>query len=629
VTFDRPPLAFAVAILAIVLLALLDRLRRRPVVLVVASLALFPETAEVATAAARSRRREWRDLVLKCLAACLLALAAGGPRLPRGAGAGRRVRILLARGASLRAREGKGTRFDLAREEARRALAALAPEDRVDLHLAPVADDEPRGALDPDAARAALDQVRLVDAPSALEARAALLSAAASELARDASALPVFVISDRPAASLAFAPELAAAARFAVVGEPHANRGIVALASRRDERGKETLLAAVTNAADEPATLTLTLRLAAGPDDPGGETIARTLSLAAGETRIELVLADALARTGAVFASLSGEDALAVDDRVIALRAADAPVKIAIAGNLGAPLETALRSVPGTTVETFPEGEAPVTGHDLTILSWKDDSQRQPRGSVVFVCPPEPAAPVVRPLRADLALIDAWFPGTNLVEGLEGVSVVRSGVPTGLPFKPLVKDASGHTLLGASAPTPDTFFLYVGFALPRSSREPWASTPSFPRFWANVVERVRERPAEPAELRAEPTGEPLALPRPADAEPGDALSVTAPSGRARLVQDRYVPLEAGIHRVRAEHGKASVAFAAALRDPGTEDLRSARGAPFTRAVLALLQRPSTARASASLAWLLALLGLAFAGAAWALEGQAAQAPRER
>src|SRR5437870_4666948 len=128
---ERPLLALLVAALAIVVLLVLDRLRRRPVVFVVASLDLFPESAEAARAEASSRRRAWRDLVLKALAAASFALALGGPAIEGAALSGRRVRVLLARGASLAAREpGGASRLDLAKGEVRRVLERLAPADR-------------------------------------------------------------------------------------------------------------------------------------------------------------------------------------------------------------------------------------------------------------------------------------------------------------------------------------------------------------------------------------------------------------------------------------------------------------------------------------------------------------------
>jgi len=133
-------------------------------------------------------------------------------------------------------------------------------------------------------------------------------------------------------------------------------------------------------------------------------------------------------------------------------------------------------------------------------------------------------------------------------------------------------DEAPRTLLAATA-RPRFFFVYVGFSLPRARATPGEQR-ELPRS-GNVVERVASVRRGPRCSRSTRRCEPLALPRPSDAEPGDALSVTAPSGKARLVTDHFRPLEAGIHRVRAEHGRPQVAFAAhcSTEDAGSPPAR--------------------------------------------------------
>lgn len=638
---ERPLLALALALAALVLLAILERMRRQPVVLLVASLDLFPESAEVANAAAQSRRREWRDLLLRALAAVAFALAAGGPSVEAGEPSGRRVRVLLARGASLAAREPVGrSRLDLARDEVRRALERLAPEDRVDLGLLPPGLDAPEAGLSPAAAIRALDSVAAVAAPGDLASNAAPLAAAASDLARDpAHALPALAVVDRAPAPGSLPAELLAAARLATVGSPLGNRALVALGSRRDETGRERLLGAVANLAPTSAKVEVELRLARDPGELA-RAAARpfSLELAAGETR-SFLFDDAavLAAATVAEARLVGEDALALDDRVLALRPALVPVRIAIAGDLGRPVETALRACEGVSVELFPEGQAPSRGFDLTVLRAERDDEPAPLGACVFVCPPTQGALEPRGLRVAEARARTLCPsvlggesagGLDLAAALARVGRVRPEPPRNLGALEPVLVASEPvptTLIAASpAARAGALAVYLGFDTRAAGVvDVWARDASFPRFWAEIVERVRERPEEPPGLSVEPTGRALALPRPADASPGAWLEVVPPGEPPRAHRargGRWVPLEAGLHRVRAEQARGEALFAAALLDPATSDLRQAAARPFDDATLARLAERGGERARASLAGLASVLGLALAAAAWVLAG---------
>ena len=656
---ERPLAALVVALGALAVLAILERLRRRPVVLVVASLDLFPESAVVASAAARSRRREWRDLVLRSLAALAFALALGGPTLEAGQAAGRRVRVVLGRGASLAAREPSGrTRLDLARDEVRRALERLAPEDRVDLTLLPPGPDSPAAGLSPGAALAALSDVRTVAAPGELAQGSAALAAAASDRAvgdvaqTHGEALPALVVLDREPEAASVPRELLAAARVALVGSPVPNRAVVALASRRDELGRERLLCAVGNFAPEPARLTVELRFAREPGQLSRATpLVRTVDVGAGEIGSILVDdASVLGSATAVEARLVGEDSLALDDGALALRPLAAPVRIAVVGDVGRPVETALRACEGVTVELFPPGGAPLRGFDLTVERAERDDEPAPAGACVFVCPPRDDAFVTPrlPLALDVSRARTLVPsvagrsgGADLAQALATVKRARPAPPSNLGrLEPLVS-SSDPVPVELIAASPDgragSLVVYLGFDTRSSEVEDgWARDASFPRFWAELVERVRARPDQPPALEVAPTGRSLVVPRPLDARPLAPLEVVLPGEppRARPARGgRLVPLDAGLYRVRAEGktdgGKSGEAvFAAALLDPRTSDLRGARTRGWDEATLALLARSGEGRAQAPLAGVAALLGLAFAAAAWLLATGERSQPRQ-
>jgi hypothetical protein len=628
VHLDRPWIALAAAAAALVVLVLLDRLRRRPVVLLVASLALFPESVEVTRAAERSRRREWRDLVLRSLAALAFAVALGGPSLEGAERGGRRVRAVLGRGASLSGREPTGqTRLELARAELARALEKLAPEDRVDLALVPPSVDDPESGLSPEDAVRALERGRTVAAPGELAQATAVLAATAGELARDPSrALPALVVLDREPAAGSVPDELRRVARIALVGSPLPNHGIVALASGRDELGRERLLAAVRNASPATAPVRLEVVSARDTSDLGrGVLIVRELEVPPGATeRVIIDDADLLSRTNATEVRIA--DGSGIGDRALALRPSDAPVRVAVAGELGHAVVTALRSCEGVTVELFPEGTPPLRGFDLTVERVLRDDQPAPHGACVFVCPPPEAGGVV-PAKLELgararSLVPAAV-AADLASALAPVRSVRREPPPNLgELEPIVASGGVPLLAASGKDRGGSLAVYVGFDLAsRAVEDGWARDASFPLFWAELVERVRERPDAPPALECHPTGAPLVLPRPADALPGAPLEVILPGEPARVRRihgSSFVPLEAGVYRVRADGAKSEALFAAALLDPGTQDLRGGKTRPFDAETLALLERRDAPLRRASLVPIWALLGLAFVAAAWAL-----------
>lgn len=577
-SLESPRLALVVGVGALVVLFLLDRLRRRPVVLLVASLELFPRNAEVESQAEKTKSRAWRDLILRGLAALLLALAAGGPRLANVRSAGRRVRVLIDRSASMEAVDQGTTRLELARAELARALSALAPEDEVELHLDPRGDDEPARTLSPAEARAFVPAI--VRVPSTVGDRIDLVAAAAS-----ARTVPLLVVTDRDVAFVASDDELAQWVHVAVVGSPQKNVGLTAFASRREASGEERLLVAANGRAAVELVLGATRRTLA----VDGSAIAPVPS---GIERAEAKLETA------------GGDALASDDHATALRRVDAPLRVALDPTLGKPLEAALRAVPGTDVQVGDER----SDADVFVRRWDDrDVADAPRGFTVFFAPGAPPPPE-RPLKCVDTRLDAS--GVSLT-GID-VPGFRRDVPTSIAVKPVLTDGKGATIIGVGPRV-----AWIGFEPPKGFQDGWAKHESFPRFFAYLLEDVRA--LEPEDLVAYPTGRPLLLPRPADAKPGARLVVTDPRGRAQAVDKTFTPVEPGVHEVRAEGGTQRTRFAAALLDARTSDLSTTRARPFAAPLLATLSARPATRADETIAWILALVALLLAGVAWSLD----------
>jgi hypothetical protein len=572
VTLERPILALAVGLAAIAILFIIDRLRRRPVVLLVASLELFPESVKSASEAERTRRRAWLDLLLKGAAALALALAAGAPALANAGSTGRKLRVLLDRSASMEAQEAQGRRIDLARAELGRALDQLSPDDAVELHLDPPAADDPRDTLSPRAARAFAPRVLRV--PRTLDDQSGLFALAASE-----KRLPLLVISDRPLAPIA--SEVAPWVAVALVGTRLENRGITALASRRDASGEKLLVA--TSA---PCEVELTMSFTAGASEVRKLAVTGS-AVAPVPSGVERAEARVLAK-----------DALGSDDRAIAVRATDAPLRVAVEPGLGAPLETALRSVPGTDVHPRVEHAR----DDVTFMKWTDlEHANPPTGFHVYFAEGDEA------VEGALDTLDPVFGKV----AFPGVKAVRAEKPKSIETGNVVVDRSGHTLLGLGANV-----VWIGVAPPEPN-DLWARSDDFPELMARILDHVRA--LAPEDLVTHPTGTPFMLPRPLDAPPGAQLLVKEPLGFERLSGPSYTPLEPGVHEVRREGSAKKVLFSAALLDPETQDLSQARTVPFSKALLDQLRPGGRTNAAFPLAWLLAILGLALGLAAWSLE----------
>ena len=570
----RPLLALVVGLVSVAILFIIDRLRRRPVVLLVASLELFPESVKSASEAERTKRRAWLDLLLKGAAALALALAAGGPALPDAGSKGRRLRVLLDRSASMEAQETQGKRIDLARAELGRALDQLSPEDEVEIKLDPLGEDEPARTLSPREARAF--SPRILRVPRTLDERSELFALAASE-----KMLPLLVISDRPLAKVA--SEVAPWVAVALVGTPLENRGITAFASRRDASGEKLLVAT-----SGPCEVELTMRLTVG-----GSKVEKLIVTGSAVAAVPSGVERAEAR-------VLGKDALPSDDRAVALRATDAPLRVAVEPGLGAPLETALRSVPGTDVHPRVEHAR----DDVTFMKWSDlEHVNPPTGFHVYFADGDVPIEGTQPKFPD--------PVFGKEIAFPGVKSVRNERPKSIETHDVAVDDARHTLVGLGANV-----VWIGVA-PPEPKDAWATSDDFPDLVARILDHVRA--LGPEDLIAHPTGTPFALPRPLDAAPGTELLVKDPLGVERLTGPTYTPLEPGVHEVRREGSTKKALFSAALLDPETQDLSGARTVPFSKAVLGKLLPGKSTSTAFPLAWLLAILGLALALAAWSLE----------
>jgi len=497
------PLLLLAAPVALLLLWLLERLRRRPVELVVADLTLFASTPEV-EAAARSRRRQLGlRLLLLALAALLLCVAAAGPSPDPGAAGPLVIDLVLDAGITSGARDGSGTRLDQHRLALEAVLDRLRPDDRVRVHVVP---GPPGGSpLSPADARAVL--------------RAAVPTAAPADLVGVLARLGprrVVVATDRA---------LAGATILVVAGGPAPDRGLVAL------EGDGEVLRATVASWGAPGEVEVELA-ARGPDGVERTTTRRVTCPAHGAARVAWSVAEGLPG-GAIEARarLLGGDALTTDD--VAFAALASPRRrVGLAGAVGPATRRALAAVPGTSLVELAPGAVAGLGPAALDLLVVD------------------ALPDLLPDVA-LAVVPSALPRVGTVTGgtVTGRALALGGDTEAFRWTlaeaaraPVVVDALGPPPRGLADATPLLVAGQAPLALVRGlgrrlvlvltcppERAPGlVASELFPLLWGEAL--ALAAPGGDGRLAAHPCGTPL----PYGPVPNHVLRRTDPDGRAVL-----------------------------------------------------------------------------------------------
>lgn len=491
--------------LAVLLLWLLERWRRRPVRLVVADVGLFEPTPEVEAAARARRRRVSLRFMLLAAAALALGLAAAGPRGPRPAAGPLLVDVVLDRGVASGALERDGaTRLEHHRRHLRPALDLLRVDDRVRVHLVP--GEAGSTPLAPADARALLDAATPTAASSDGDLEAALARVAPQVVVRSGSApagrAPVLVATDR---ALALDPAFAAHVLVAVSGDARPDRAILALA-----RGDDGALHATIGSVDAAGPARVTFRAtsaASGEVEDTREVLlpARGLARATWPDPPR----DALVASATLDAAPPERDALAANDRAFAA-AAPPRRRVALVGEPGAAVRRALTAVVGTETldlpaDVFETAPEVVPGFDLVVVTRPLLPLALPSTALVVVTP---ALPRVGALPGGVVSgrSRAGFEHT-LDEVARGAS---SLVVEGLA--PLDGFASTEPLLvvGAAplvAVTGAGRSLVVAITAPLTPEvTSFTRHDAFPLLWAELL--ALAAPRETGELRAHPAGAP-------------------------------------------------------------------------------------------------------------------------
>lgn len=361
----------------IVILHLLNEQRRR---VRVPSLLLW-QTVPRRLEGERSRRLPltWL-LLLHLLAAALIGLALGRPQIPGAiTGEARHTVILIDTSTSMAADDGGATRFQRAVERARGLLSALGPGDRATVIAA---GPQPGivasgGAGDAAALIAATERLRPGGIGTGLDAALTLAEAALDpQLSRR-----IVVLTDG-----ALPPQeprsVAAPVEWVQIGSDRPNRAITAFAVR-PWAGRLRVYARVANFGSEP--FVGDVRLYAGEQ----ELSADPLSIpAGGGTELTWTVPNT---SSALRLTLSGSDALALDDSAYVGVARARPLSALLVSANPEPLERALAAVGVQTTTVAPADYAAAQDEraqaDLTIFDGFLPPE-WPAGATLAINPP-------------------------------------------------------------------------------------------------------------------------------------------------------------------------------------------------------------------------------------------------
>jgi hypothetical protein len=385
------PAALALAGLALpIIVFYMLRLRRQP--RAVSSLLLWQKVLEDQTANAPWQRlRRNLLLLLQLLILALLVLALSRPYRTVEATVSGNVILLIDVSASMQATDVPPSRLEAAKDEARRIISTLGPENSVTL-IAVADTPRPLGSASANAERAtltaALDTLPATETAANWETALALAAARASTQAES----NIVILSDgaiNPAEQDRLRQlSLPATVQWLAVGQSEPdNQAIVALSSREGRQGTE-LFARVVNYSSEPVSTRLEIRVDEQLFD------ARNLDLAAYPTgSTSLTFTNLPPTAQAITARLSRADDLALDNQASTYRRATAGrVLLVSPGN--AYLERAFGLIPGLSlVRSLPNTPPSEEPFDLIIYDRTlPNTLPPPPTSLLFIAPPSDTA---------------------------------------------------------------------------------------------------------------------------------------------------------------------------------------------------------------------------------------------
>ena len=424
-------------------------------------------------------RRVLRSLVLllQVLAMTALAFALGGPLIfgPRSSGS-QDVILVLDATASMQAREGARTRWDLARDRGLALASGLRGGARMAVVLA---EKSPRllspFVADKNALRRLIASARATDEPGDV-ASSMIFGMSLRDPRRGGR---VVLETDGAFDELRGVDTSLPWVTVDTVGTRHDNVGITGMAFRQ---GSTTgagyqLFLSVLNAGGTAAMVPLSIR--AG----GKDVVTRTLTVGAGE-RSTMTVPWPGPTSGRVTASLLTHDALPLDDTAYASFAPARKLQVLVVGSQPRFIQQAFASLPGVTVriQDAPSDDSPQA--DVVVYAGVQPPLLSKGNFILF-----DSVPPNLPLRVNGVLRVPAITGWNRSDPLlDSVSLAGIAIGQALDLDP----GPGFTVLAASGRSPlllswdhsGVRALMLAFD-PRSSDFPLR--PAFPILLANAL----------------------------------------------------------------------------------------------------------------------------------------------
>lgn len=557
------PLAFVFAA-TIPVVVVFYLLKRRRTTRVVPSTLLWQRfLAETQASAPFQRLKHNWLLVLQILMLLLAVLALARPYFGGELSSGRLQVVILDASASMRATDGKPTRFESAKVEALKLVDGLRDRDQMVVVLAGAFTEVRQSPTSlKSALRRAIEACSVTDAPTRLADALKL----AETLTKDAPAAEIHLLSDGAATDLGEFDNKGLRITYHRIGDRGSNAAIVSMDVRGhpDDPTKRMVFATVANFSSNAVQMTLELRL------DGQVLEARNLNLEARGTSPQVFTAQQDVMEAVFAAKLDFADDLLVDNEASVVSQLPRPVRVLLVTSGNGFLEKALKANPNVSLAVVPnlgvgkpeadvvvlDGVAPTVWPELSVLAFRS------------------ARPgwFTNAVEAEVGGIVDWKPTHPLLRsvGLENVQIAKALVVKAPSWALNVVDAA-QTPLVLAGEFQRNRVIWAGFDVYQST---WPLRVSFPIFISNALEWLSPGTAGGASTTMR-TGDPLRLSIP---EGLSSFEITMPDQSKRSIQLEAGARDilfgdtarAGVYKVQA--GAQSARFALNISDPSESDI---------------------------------------------------------
>jgi hypothetical protein len=506
-----------------VALYLLDRSRRKQIV----STLRFWVSAEQPAVAARRRRinQPW-SLILQLVSMALLLMAIAQLRLGSPERAGRDHVLIVETSAWMAARAGNRTLMELARERARRYLAAVPARDRVMVVRADAL-TTPATGFEPDRRKAEVAIQSSHPGATALNLDQALdfarhIQAEAGGRAGEI----VFVGSGRTVERDPAAPAPPKNLRVLLVADSTENVGLRRIGMRRSSADPDLwqIYVLARNYGAQPRPVTLSIDF--GPPGKAGRVPAgtQTVALAPGAEK-ETTFEYRTRAAGILGVSLAPNDAFPADNRAELELPSQPSLSVTVYSNEPELLRPVLAATPRVNAVYRKPEEYRADDRGLVILD-RFIPPRRPAADSIWIDPPSAGSPIPFRKTVEQAAFRGWVPGHPASVGLRAKDFkLEKATVFEAPASDAIGEVDGGPVIVARAASPK--IVAFGFHPARSAMRYELTTPL---LFANLLRWISPEIFRRWEISGGSVG---AIRLPLDSDlPASQIKVTAEDGSA-------------------------------------------------------------------------------------------------